>query len=550
MDDTIRAAALRNAVSHEGTAHPKAVLGQLLALDPKLKAKIAEIMPRIEEIVEEVNSIDLNSQEEALSTYDIKFKTAEKQKEGLPELESAERVVMRFAPAPSGPLHIGHARTVVLNGEYVKKYNGKFVLRFEDTDPNNIFPESYDWIPEEIEWLGYKISKIFFQSDRILHYYKYAKKVIEDGNAYVCTCKPEKFKKLIDSKKSCPCRDKAPSYHLERWEWMFGKYKPGDAVMRIKTDISHANPAMRDWPAARIVDTPHPKTKNKYRIWPLYNFSNVIDDHELGITHILRGKDHEDNTKRQSYLYKYLGWKPPITIHHGRLKLDESEVILSKTKTRQMIEAGKYSGYDDPRLGTLRALRRRGIQPEAIKELMVGMSVGKSDVAISLKTLYAANRKLVEKSSRYFFIPNPKLINIEAGQTKIAKVPYHPDHPKRGSRIFKLEPVKGYIQVNISAEDQKEVGRGTKLRLIDLANIEFIGKTKATEIGGEILPKKLQWLPEGKECFIRMPDGTTVKGICDPEVSKLELGTIIQFVRFGFVRLDSKKPLIFYFANQ
>ena len=550
IEDTIRAAALRNAILHNGKAHPKAVLGQLLAINPKLKKEAATLLPRIEAVTGEVNSLDLESQQEALSGYDIKFKTAEKEKEGLPDLENAKKVVMRFAPAPSGPLHIGHARTVVLNGEYVKKYGGKFILRFEDTDPNNIFPEAYDWIPEEIEWFGYKIDKIAVQSDNILSYYKHAKRVLEGGDAYICTCPQNKFKKLVESKKPCPCRDRPPEYNLERWDWMFSKYKPGDAVMRIKTDMDHPNPAMRDWPAARIIDTPHPKTKTKYRVWPLYNFSNVIDDHELQVTHILRGKDHEDNTRRQAYLFNYLGWKQPITIHHGRLKIDEAEVILSKTKTRKLIAEGKYSGWDDPRLATIHALRRRGIQPEAIRLLMANLGIGKVDIAFSLKTLYTANRKIVENSSRYFFVPNPKLINIESKQQKIAKVPYHPDHSERGFRIFKINPIKGYIKVSVPADDLKDVARGTKLRLIDLANLEFIGKTKAKEIGGDLLPKKIQWLPDGLECFIRMPDGKTVKGICDPEASQLDPGTVIQFVRFGFVRLDSKKPLIFYFSHQ
>lgn len=550
IEDTIRAAALRNAVSHDGKAHPKAVLGQMLALDPKLKKEVATLLPQIEKITGEVNSLGLASQQEALASYDIKFKTAEKKKEGLPELENPGKIVLRFAPAPSGPLHIGHARTVVLNGEYVKKYNGKLILRFEDTDPNNIFPDAYLWIPEEIEWLGYKIDKIVVQSDNMLTYYKYAKRVLEQGNAYICTCPPEKFKKLADLKEPCPCRGHPPEYHLERWDWMFSKYKPGDAVMRIKTDMAHPNPAMRDWPAARIVDTPHPRTKTKYRVWPLYNFSNVIDDHELGITHILRGKDHEDNTRRQSYLFDYLGWKQPLTIHHGRLKIDETQITLSKTKTRKLIDEGKYGGWDDPRLATLRALRRRGIQPEAISSLMANMGIGKVDTAFSLTTLYTANRKIIEDRSRYFFVPAPRLINIEADGQKIAKVPYHPDNPKRGFRIFKLNPIAGYIKVSVPDADLKAVSRGTKLRLIDLANIEFVGKTKAKEIGGDRPKKKIQWLPEGEECFVRMPDGETVKGICDSEASKLPLGTIIQFVRFGFVRLDSKKPLIFYFTNQ
>ena len=238
------------------------------------------------------------------------------------------KVVMRFAPNPNGPATLGSARGMVVNSEYVKMYKGKFILRFDDTDPDIKRPmlEAYEWYLDDFRWLGVVPDQVIYASDHFPLYYDYARKLIEMGKAYVCFCKGEYFKELKDAKKACPHRGVSPEENLRHWEKMLaGEYEDQQAVLRIKTDIEHKDPALRDWGAFRIRKMAHPRSVigNKYCVWPLLDFAGAIEDHELGMTHIIRGKDLMDSEKRQSYIYKYFGWKYPRTTHWGRVKIYE-----------------------------------------------------------------------------------------------------------------------------------------------------------------------------------------------------------------------------------
>jgi len=208
-------------------------------------------------------------------------------------------VVLRFAPNPSGPLHIGHARAAILNQEYVNRYGGKLILRVEDTDPRRVDPDAYQMIPEDLKWLGVQWQEEYIQSDRIEIYHEYARKLIELGEAYMCTCPGEEFKKLKDASQPCSCRDMSVEDNLERWEGM-PEMAEGTAVLRVKTDLEHKNPAIRDWVAMRIVDAEHPRIGTKFRVYPMMNFAVAVDDHLLGVTHVLRGKDHLANSENRS----------------------------------------------------------------------------------------------------------------------------------------------------------------------------------------------------------------------------------------------------------
>ncbi len=266
-------------------------------------------------------------------------------------------------------------------------------------------------IQEDLEWLNIKIDEIYYQSDRFPIYYEYAEKLIKNGAAYMCQCEGGEFKKLKDACKACPCRSKSPEESMELWR-EFSNMEAGQAVLRVKTDIKHKNPAIRDWVAMRIVEEEHPRIGRKYKIYPMMNFSVAIDDHLMGMTHVLRGKDHLANSEKQKYLYEHMGWDVPEFIHYGRLKMED--IALSTSKAMAGIEEGTYMGWDDPRLGTLRAIARRGIQNKAIHDLMVEIGVKMSDSAISWKKIYGLNRNILEEiSNRYFFVPNPKKIKID-----------------------------------------------------------------------------------------------------------------------------------------
>ncbi len=278
--ELIRKLALLNAISYKGKARVQSVLGKLLTERPNLKARVKEIAPTVAKVVEAVNKLALKEQErevqakwpEALVKEKVE---AEKKLPPLPNVEKYKKVVTRFSPNPDCVLHLGNARAIILCYEYAKMYNGLFYLRFEDTDPRlkRTQLSFYDLIREDLEWLGCKWDAEFIQSDRLPIYYKYAEKLLADGNAYICTCKPSDFRKKVTAKQACPCRSLPAKEQLNRWRKMLdGTYREGEAVVRIKTDLNHPNPAIRDWPALRLIDVgkyPHPRVGNKYRVWPL-----------------------------------------------------------------------------------------------------------------------------------------------------------------------------------------------------------------------------------------------------------------------------------------
>lgn len=546
----IRQWTLANATEHEGTASTNAVIGKLIAEKPELKSEIKELKETIEETVEQVNCLSIEKQKTELERIGAPERLEREQREGLPELPDVDKyptVVTRFAPNPNGPLHLGHIRTAFLSYEYARRNDGKFILRFEDTNPNNAKKDIYDLIREDLKWLGLEWGEEYTQSQRLEKYYRFSEKLLKEGKAYVCTCAPNKFKSLRDEQKPCPCRKLDSEENLSRWRKMLeGEFDEGEAVVRIRTDIEDPNPALRDWPALRIVSTPHPKTGDEFRVWPLYNFSVTIDDHELGITHVLRGKEHEVNERRQRQLYDHLDWKYPTAIQHGRLSV--SGTILSKTKIMEGLREGKYEGYDDVRLGTIAAVRRRGILPKALKKIIMNVGITRSDSTLSWDTLYKENRRIIdEEANRYFFVPDPqKLIIHGAPEKKEARLRLHPDQKDRGERILPLELQEDTLQVWITSEDVEEMDEGDKIRLKDLLNFELLSKDplKGRFESFELLDvPKIQWVSKDPvEVKVLKPDGESEEGYAEPEVGQLPEGEIIQFERYGFVRIDETGP--------
>lgn len=539
--------ALANAFQHEGKAQAGAIIGKLISEDSKIRLKLKELMPEINKILHAVNKLSLDEQEARLKDiYPEFFEKKEYEEKQLKDLPKAVKgkVIMRFEPSFSGRLHIGHAYPFSLNYSYVKKYDGKLILRLADTNPRNVDLGAYKGIPEDAKWLTSNgIDKIVIQSDRMSVYYKYVEEFIKKGFAYICTCDPEKWKKLTLAKTACPCRSLGPKENLERWKKMLTSYKEGEAVLRIKTDITHPNPALRDWPAARIIVASHPRQGKKYRVWPLMNLSVAIDDHELDITHAIRAKEHIDNEKRQLYIYRYMGWKEPVQLYVGRIKFEDLE--LSKSKIRPMIESGKYSGWDDVRLPTLLALRRRGYQPNAIVDLYTQMGVSEADKKISgadfFKLLDAVNRKIIDPiANRYSFIPEPVEIEVEgAPEIKEIEVYLHPEK-ETGKKKIKIGK-KFYI----SKDDFKTL-KGKEVRLMHLYNIKLNKKSEFTSRENKDV-QKITWVPTifTVKTKILMPDGKTISGYAEKNVDKLKIGDIVQFERFGFCRKDFKDMFCF-----
>ena len=572
--EVIRKIALLNALRYGGKARPEPVLGKLLGERPHLKARIKEVTSIITEVVREVNKLSLDEQrrllEEKWPEALIRERVEEKRVlPPLPNVEKYEKIVTRFSPNPDCVLHLGSARAIVLSYEYAKMYKGVFYLRFEDTDPKMKKPvlRFYDSIREDLTWLGCKWDAEFIQSDRLPIYYEHAEKILKNGHAYVCTCKRKDFREKVRVRQPCPCRDLAPNENLLRWERMLnGTYGEGEAVVRIKTDLEHPNPAVRDWPALRIIDTekyPHPRVGSKYRVWPLYNFACGIDDHLMGITHIIRGKEHLTNQIRQEYMYRHFGWKYPEAIHYGRLKITGAS--LSKSTILQGLRRGLFKHWDDPRLATLAALRRRGITPEAIQRLIIDVGPKAADVILSWENLYAYNRKIIDPvANRYFFVRNPRKLTVKnIPRAFTAKISLHPDHPEKGFRSFDIKPKEGKASFLVSSDDANRMRRGRKMRFMELLNfqvekvekgrIEGVFHSESYEEAKKIGAPLIHWIPvdSGVSCEVVMPDASVVMGIAEEACRELRPNQIIQFERFGFVRVDDvNKKLTVYSAHR
>lgn len=529
-----------NAVKY-GKANEKAVMGKVMAENPEFRSRAKEILELVKECISEFERMKKEEIEELIQKYSPeKLEKRREQTTALPPLENAEKgeVVMRFAPNPNGPPTLGSARGIIINGEYVKMYDGKFIIRFDDTDPRTKRPmiEAYEWYLEDIEWLGYKPDEVIYASKRIPVYYEYARKLIQMGKAYTCFCSQKEFKAYRDGGIECPHRNIEPEKALDIWEKMLnGEYEEGEVVLRIKTDMKHKDPAIRDWVAFRIIKESHPLTGNSFVVYPTLDFESAIEDHLCGVTHIIRGKDLMDSEKRQRYIYDYFGWNYPITKHWGKVKIFEFGK-LSTSLLKKDILSGKYDGWDDPRLPTVRAFRRRGFESEAIRRFFISLGVGENDVSISLKNLYAENRKIIDpKANRYFFVWDPVRIEI-VGMNKELELEL-PLNPNKGTK----RRLKGKSAVYVTRDDFKRL-RGKVVRLKDFCNILL--DTKAEFRGFELELEDIKkgkniihWLPEGEVLECTVVGEKNLEGLVEKNVVKDE-GNVVQFERFAFCRIE------------
>ena len=571
--ETIRKIVLLNAVRYDGKATTKPIFSKLLGEYPQFRKNVKDIAPIISEIVQEINSLPLAEQQAIVAKEWPETLVEEKVEETkqlppLPNVGKYRKVVTRFSPNPDFVLHLGSARAILLSYDYATMYDGSFILRFEDTDTKTKKPkmEYYQAVREDLDWLGCKWDSEFIQSDRLPIYYEHAEELIKAGNAYVCTCEREVFREKCQAAQACPCRILSVDKNLARWNKMLdGTYGDGEAVVRVKTELGHPNPAVRDWPALRIVDTvkyPHPRVGSKYRVWPLYNFSTGIDDHLMGITHIIRGKEHLTNQARQEYMFKHFAWEYPETIHYGRLKITGAS--LSKSEIVKGMESGLYKNWDDPRLATLAALKKRGIQPEAIQSLIVDVGPKPQDVVLSWKNLYAHNRKLVDPTAkRFFFVADPIKITVTGiPKSYSAKIPLHPDHPEMGFRSFEVTPKNGEATFLISKNDLNLLQDKPAVRFMDLFNftvqtiaennVQAVFHSESYEQAKKLAAPLIHWLPvdEGIPCAVVMPDACVVEGVAEDACRKLKPDEVVQFQRFGFVRIDDiNAKLTAYFAH-
>jgi len=553
--EAMRKYALQNAVLHGGRAEAKAVLGKVLAEDPSLRSRAKDLAVQVERVVAEVNRLDPEAQRAelaALAPELLERPRAEGLPRELPPLPGAEegRVVCRLAPYPSGPLHIGNARAFLLNDAYVKRYRGKLLLVFDDTigsEEKPILREAYDQVREGLEWAGVEYHDVLYKSDRIPIHYEWAEKLLETGAAYVCTCDAETLRRNREAKRACAHRSQDADETIALWKAMLsGAYGEGEAVLRLKTDMADPNPAFRDRVLFRVAERDHPRVGTRYRVWPLLEFSWAIDDHLLGVTHIIRGKDLVIEDLMETRIWDLLGIeRRPHFVHFGILRFKDIE--LSKSRYRREIAEGRLTGIDDPRTWSLQSLRRRGIRPAALRDFVLSFGLSLTDIEVAADNLYAENRKLIDKeANRYFFVPEPVAIEVEGlPPLESVRAPLHPDFPGRGERVLPVGP-----KVHVAREDFERF-RGKEVRLKDFCNVLLDHRARFLSMENRDIPK-IQWVTHGLPTHLVMPDGGVSRGLSEPSVGGLKVDDIVQFERIGFARIDqvSKAQVRAYFAHR
>jgi glutamyl-tRNA synthetase len=542
--------ALLNAVKYDSDADVGAVMGPLMGENPDFRPHGDEIPGVVGDVVRRVNGMDREeriARLEELAPEEMAEILAEDEADDavLPELPNADeydRIRMRLAPNPNGPWHLGSARMPAVIGTYKQMYDGWMLCRFDDTDPETKRPDldAYDEILDAIDYLGFEPDEVIRASDRVETYYDHARELIEEGGAYTCSCPPGDFSDMKNAGEACPHRDKDAETTREEFAAMIdGEYDPGEMVLRIRTDIEHKNPALRDWVAFRMIDTPHPRPEAEdYRCWPMLDFQSGIDDHLTGVTHIIRGIDLQDSAKRQQFVYDYFDWEYPEVIHWGHVQIDAYDVKLSTSTIKRLIEDGDLDGWDDPRAPTVASLQRRGIRGPAIVEAMTALGTSTSNVDLSMSAVYAANRERVDpEADRYFLVRDGREVPVVGGP-EAGHPPYHPEHEDRGRREV---PMPGAVR--IEPTDLPPNGKRVWLKGYGCVRhtrdaFEYVGDD-ISAVREEGVPV-IHWVPADDTVSVRMrtPDGD-VTGEAEPAFADADVDEVIQFERVGFARVDA-----------
>ncbi|TSD13352.1 glutamate--tRNA ligase [Haloglomus irregulare] len=542
-------AALFNALKHGSDAQVGAIMGPLMGENPEFREHGDEIPGVIAPVCERVNDLADEAKRDRLAEVDpdaVAELEAEAEAEeqllpDLPDVADHEEVRMRLAPNPNGPWHLGNARMPAVIGTYKSMYDGWMLCRFDDTDPETKRPDldAYDGIIDAIDYLGFEPDEVVRASDRVETYYEHARDLIDAGGAYACTCSQEQFSELKADAEPCPHRGQdADETHAEFDRMVAGEYESGEMVLRVRTDIEQKNPALRDWVAFRMVDTPHPReAAAEYRCWPMLDFQSAIDDHLFDITHIIRGIDLQDSAKRQGFLYDYFGWEYPEVTHWGRIEVDEYDVPLSTSSIKERIAEGELDGWDDPRAPTLASLERRGVRGGAVVAAMTELGVSTSSADLSMSAIYSANRERVDEGTdRAFLVRDGERLPVDGGPDA-GHPPVHPEHEDRGRRDVPLDDAVLLEPGDVPAEGDRVWLKGWgPVRNED-------GRLVHTDEGIEVVREEgvdvVHWVDadENVPVTMRTMDGD-VSGRAEPGVGDYGVDDLLQFERVGFVRLD------------
>ncbi len=430
------------------------------------------------------------------------------------------RVHTRFPPEPNGYLHIGHAKSIVLNFGIAEEFGGLCNLRFDDTNPSREDVEYVESIKEDVRWLGYDWGdREYYASDYFDQLYEYAVQLIKAGKAYVCDLSPEEIREyrgtLTEPGKESPYRNRSVEENLDLFERMrAGEFPEGSRTLRAKIDMAHPNIVMRDPVMYRIMYVPHHRTGTKWCIYPTYDFAHCISDSIEGITHSLCTLEFENNRALYDWFLDQLGLYHPQQIEFARLNL--SYTVLSKRMLRQLVEEGYVSGWDDPRMPTLSGLRRRGYTPEAIRNFCKRIGVAKTNSVVDIALLeHCVREDLNKRAPRRMAVLRPLRVvidNYPEGKVEWVEAVNNPEDPSMGTRKVPFSR-ELYIERDDFREDPPRKyyrlapGREVRLMYAYFIRCERVVKDENT---GEIVELHCTYDPETRGG--RAPDGRKVKG--------------------------------------
>lgn len=401
-----------------------------------------------------------------------------------------DEVVTRFPPEPNGYLHIGHAKSILLNYGLSKEYGGHFNMRFDDTNPTKEKEEFVDSIISDVKWLGAKWQgDILFASGYFQQMYEAAVKLIKKGKAYVCDLTPEQIKEyrgtLTEPGKESPYRNRSVEENLELFENMKnGLYEDGAKVLRAKIDMASPNINMRDPIIYRVAHISHHRTGDKWCIYPMYDFAHPIEDAIEGITHSICTLEFEDHRPLYDWVVKELEYpKPPKQIEFAKLYLNN--VVTGKRYIKRLVEDGVVDGWDDPRLVSIAALRRRGFTPESVKMFVDLVGVTKSQGAVEYPMLeYCIREDLKLKVNRMMAVLDPvKVIidNYPEGQIEYMEVSNNQENPELGTRKVPFTRELYIEREDFMEEPPKKYFRlfpGNEVRLMNAYFVKCVGYEK------------------------------------------------------------------------
>ncbi len=507
-----------------------------------------------------------------------------------------KKVITRFPPEPNGYLHIGHAKSILLNYGLSQEYGGQFNLRFDDTNPTKEKVEFVDSIKRDVEWLGAKWhGDVLFASDYFDRMYEAAVKLIRKGKAYVCDLTPEQIREyrgtLTEPGKESPYRNRSVEENLELFENMKnGMYADGEKVLRAKIDMAAANINMRDPIIYRVAHISHHRTGDKWCIYPMYDFAHPIEDAIEGVSHSICTLEFEDHRPLYDWVVRELEYEnPPKQIEFAKLYLNN--VVTGKRYIKRLVEDGIVDGWDDPRLVSIAALRRRGFTPESIKTFVELVGVTKSQGSVEYPMLeYCIREDLKLKVRRMMAVLNPvKVIidNYPVGQVEYMEVPNNQENPELGTRKvpftkelyierddFMIDPPKKYFRMFpgnevrlmnayfVTCTDYKtdESGEVTEI------HCTYDPETRGGNFEGRKVKGTIHWVSasEGKQVQVRLyenivdeekgvyneedgsinvnPHSLTVIDNCyvEPELMNAAKEERFQFVRNGYFCVDIK----------